>query len=113
MISPSLFLWATAHVRNPARAGSRITEGRIINARGRQHLAMAANAALNDGNINVGLKIGSELGKILRRRTGPVLLQCAIDDTLRQAWIEQRARTVRHKDERISVLAVVALEHVP
>jgi len=91
-----------------ARAGSRITEGRIERARGRQHLAMTANATLNDGDINVGLEIGAELGEILRRGTGPVFLQCAIDDTLRQTWIEQRGRTVRHKGERIPVRAVVA-----
>src|SRR5215472_8791106 len=85
-----------------ARARSWITEGRIIErARGRQHFAMTANAALNDGDINVGLEIGTELGKILRRRAGAVLLQRAIDDTLRQTWIEQRGCTMRHKGERI------------
>src|SRR5262249_48882305 len=77
-----------------ARARSRITEGRIVYTRGRQHFAMTANAALNDGNINVGLEIAAELGEILRRRTGPILLQCAIDDTLRQAGIEQRGCTM-------------------
>ena len=90
-----------------------VDEGAISDARSREHLAMATDATLDHLERDEALDIGAELGEIFRHRTGAVLLQRAIDNALRQGWIERPARTVSHEDERVAICAVVALEHLP
>src|SRR4029079_16695500 len=80
-------------VRNGQRhrvlaAARRVDEGAIDDARGRQHLAVIAHATLDDLKWDEALNIRAELGEILRGGAGAILFQRAIDQTLRQGWIE-------------------------
>jgi len=91
-------------VRNGERHGvlaaaRRVDEGAIADACSRQHLAIATDATLDHLERDEALDVGAELGEILSRRAGSVLLQRTIDDALRQGWIERPARTVSHEDE--------------
>ena len=54
-------------------------------------LAAAGVRSPADLKRDEALDIGAELTKIFSRRTGAVLLQRAIDDTLWQGWIERPA----------------------
>ena len=94
-------------------AAGRVDEGAIGDARSRQHLAMVADATLDHLECDEALDIGAELREIFGRRAGAVLFQRAIDDPLRQRWIERPARTMSHEYERVATRAVVAPEHVP
>src|SRR5262249_54243252 len=112
------FVRPCAPVRNGQRHGvlaaaRRVDEGAIGDARSRQHLAIATDATLDHLERDEALDVGAELGEILSRCAGAVLLQRTIDDALRQGWIEGPARTVSHEDERVATCAVVALEHLP
>jgi hypothetical protein len=68
---------------------------------------------LDDFDCDEALDVGAELGEILSRRAGAILLKSTIDHALRQGWIERPSRTVSHEDERIATCAVVAFEYLP
>ena len=70
-----------------------VDEGAIGDARSRQHLAMATDATLDHLERDETLDVRAELREIFNCRAGVVLLQCTIDDALRQGWIECPART--------------------
>ena len=62
---------------------ARISESSVKVVRGRQHLAIVASAGFDDFERDEPLDVGAELGEILRRRAGAVLLQRAINHALR------------------------------
>jgi hypothetical protein len=69
---------------NRGGAAARISESSVKVVCGRQHLAIVASAGFDDFERDEALDVGAELGEILRRRAGAILLQRAIDHALRR-----------------------------
>jgi hypothetical protein len=79
---------------------------RIVTRHG-QLLTIVADASLHHFERDEALHVGAELGHVFGRGAGAVFLKRAIDDALRERWIERAARALGHERERVTLRAEV------
>ena len=71
------------------------------------------DASLHDLVGDEGFNVGTKFGQVFRRCCCAVALQGAVDNRLRQAWIEFAAGPLGNQDKRITVFAEVLAMNLP